>query len=210
METIAERIHALRLERGMTQTDLAKAVGVSSVAIRNWEIGKSVNIRYENMVALAKALKTSTDWLQTGMEWSNSSRSAKNEVPNVPILDQYQITRYLGITKRAEKIIPDDSLPCPVGHSEKTFAIKNMDESMVPRFIPGVYLFCDPKAEINVGDFVVTFVPTFGHAVGLVFRQLVNGGESGLLKALNPGWPQQYVEPKEFTLIKVIASLDIL
>ena len=50
---ISKAIKRLRSERGLTQQDIADAVGVSKVAVGQWESGKSIP-RRENMEALSK------------------------------------------------------------------------------------------------------------------------------------------------------------
>lgn len=204
MNTIGERIKHQRKQLGLTQVDLAKMVGVSNVSIRNWEIGESKQIRYDNMIALAKALHTTTDWLQTGLSLGGGSRTNY-----VPVLQPYQLAAYTGVEpKKYEKIIPDDEIPCPVHHSDKTFAVKLTDESMLPQFWPGGYVFCDPEAVVSVADFVLAVTPD--KYSKLAFRQYIEPGEPALLKALNDLWPKKYMEWRAENLFKVIAYLKIL
>lgn len=53
---IGKKISALRKKRGMLQSDLAAGVGVSAVAVSNWESGKSMP-KASNIPKLAKVLK---------------------------------------------------------------------------------------------------------------------------------------------------------
>ena len=58
----SERLKELRLENGLTQLELAKALGCTPNAISHWENrGKEPN--YYTLVQLAIALKSSTDYL---------------------------------------------------------------------------------------------------------------------------------------------------
>ena len=50
---ISAAIKKLRSDRGLTQQDIADAVGVSKVAVGQWESGKSIP-RRENLEALSK------------------------------------------------------------------------------------------------------------------------------------------------------------
>lgn len=52
-------IREKRLELGLTYEELGKMIGVGKSTVRKWEIGMIENIRRDNIVALAKALKIS-------------------------------------------------------------------------------------------------------------------------------------------------------
>ena len=62
MEKLAERIKALRLERGMTQVQLGDAVGLDQRFISNIESGrKSVSV--ETLIIFANFFKVTMDYL---------------------------------------------------------------------------------------------------------------------------------------------------
>lgn len=62
MKIFAERLKELRLEMGLSTTKLGEAIGVSNVAISRWE--RELRIpNIENLVALAKFFRVSTDFL---------------------------------------------------------------------------------------------------------------------------------------------------
>ena len=68
-----QRLKNLRLERGITQQDLASAIGVSVVAVRNWERGAR-KPAMEGIIALGQALRVSADVL-LGLPLSNQPKS---------------------------------------------------------------------------------------------------------------------------------------
>lgn len=63
-DELAGRIRSRRDELGMTQRQLAEALGVSIQSVSDWERG--VSRPWENLAALAKRLEVSTDWILTG------------------------------------------------------------------------------------------------------------------------------------------------
>ena len=52
--TVGEKIKKLRKQKGITQSDLAQACGVSTSAVCRWESGKSKHFRIETLAQLAK------------------------------------------------------------------------------------------------------------------------------------------------------------
>ena len=59
---VAARIKLLRDQRGMTQTELAKRLGLTRSSVNAWEMGISVpSTQY--IVELARLFKVSTDYL---------------------------------------------------------------------------------------------------------------------------------------------------
>lgn len=70
--TLYERIRKLRIEKGMTQDDLAKALGYKDRSmITKIESGK-VDISQKKIYAFAKALDVNPGWLMTGVEQKKS------------------------------------------------------------------------------------------------------------------------------------------
>ncbi len=63
---IGDRIRARRKDLGLKQPELGKLVGISASALSQLERGDSKSPSAENLLRLAKALKCSPEWLQTG------------------------------------------------------------------------------------------------------------------------------------------------
>ena len=60
--TLAERIKSLRAKSGKTQTELAKALGLTRSGVNAWEMGLSVPSTL-HIVELAKYFHVTTDYL---------------------------------------------------------------------------------------------------------------------------------------------------
>lgn len=59
---VADRIKALREQKGLTQTELSKLLGITRSSVNAWEMGISVpSTQY--IVELAHIFKVSTDYL---------------------------------------------------------------------------------------------------------------------------------------------------
>ena len=62
MSIFSERLKELRMEKGISMTELAKEIGVSAIAVSRWERGlQTPNIDYA--VAIAKFFNVSADYL---------------------------------------------------------------------------------------------------------------------------------------------------
>ena len=67
---VAERIKYLREQKGMTQADLAKQLGITRSSVNAWDMGISVPST-QDIVELSNIFKVSTDYL-LGVERSAS------------------------------------------------------------------------------------------------------------------------------------------
>lgn len=63
MNTIQNRLKSARLQKGMTQSDIAKALNVTYQAYQKLESGKTADMRVSTAVRLCKILEVSADWL---------------------------------------------------------------------------------------------------------------------------------------------------
>ena len=63
MSTVGGRIQAARLSKGLTQEQLAKAIGVSKGAISQWEANTIENLKAPHLMKLSEALEVSARWL---------------------------------------------------------------------------------------------------------------------------------------------------
>lgn len=66
MEGLAQRIRTLRQAHGMTQEQLAVAVGVTKSAVSGWERGEVDNIKLANFLRLCRVLHTQPQYLVFG------------------------------------------------------------------------------------------------------------------------------------------------
>ena len=62
MNKFAERLRELRVDKGLSQDDLAKATGISQDAISRWEL-KQRTATIDNVITLAKFFGVSIDYL---------------------------------------------------------------------------------------------------------------------------------------------------
>ena len=83
-EGMAQRIKALRQEKGLTLEQVADVVGVGKSTVRKWETGMIANMRRDKIADLAKALGTTPAYL---MGWKEEEEAKENS-PSEPQLTE--------------------------------------------------------------------------------------------------------------------------
>lgn len=188
MKTFNERSKERRSALGLTQVQLAKKVGVSSVTISQWESG-DYSPKGKNLYKLAEALKCSPDWLLYGKEID-----VQNISPGPDIKGFFPLISWVkaGTWSAIEEIhaLEAERFPCPVSCSANTFVLKVQGVSMEPTFRDGDLIFVDPEVEWRHGAYVVARLNDQNEAT---FKQLVIESSHKFLKPLNPNWPEQLI-----------------
>lgn len=109
-------LRKLRLEKGITQAELAKKAGVSEISIRKYEDG-SRNPKIQTLIKLADALQVSLIELQYGIlpddshkrELENSLRNIGNTIKDAELLPLgYLSSDNIDNTSNTKKIVLDD------------------------------------------------------------------------------------------------------
>ncbi len=69
-ESLGIRIRTLREARGLTQLDLATAIGVSQAAVSAWETGNSLNLKLQTFLRILDVLGVAEpEYLIRGTDW---------------------------------------------------------------------------------------------------------------------------------------------
>ncbi|WP_259397761.1 MULTISPECIES: LexA family protein [Pseudoalteromonas] len=189
MNTLAKRLSYVLEMKDITQEKVASAIGASQQSIHAICSGKTLKPR--NLVAIARFLNVSPDWLESGSGSMSVSESNTIEMkkfsPSVPLISWVQAGHWTDI--HLNDI--DEFYPCPEKHSQYTYSLEVKGESMSPDFINGEIIFVDPEVEARNGSCVV--IRQNGNTEA-TFKQLIIDGSQKYLKALNPNWPNPIIE----------------
>lgn len=190
LNMISERIKARRKLLGLTQSAVAKLCSVSKASVSDWEKGL---FQPKNKDLLAKALDTTKEWLETGKGSENKviRMNYDHLFDMVPLISWVQAGSWTEVVDNFQPGDADQYYPCPEKHSESTFALTVIGESMYPDFIHGEIIYVDPCVEASNGSCVVIRQNGDTEAT---FKQLVLDSSSKYLKALNPNWPNPIIE----------------
>lgn len=107
MKNWNERLTFARKTAGLKQIELARAVGVSSASVSDWESGVVKNLEAPNLLKICEALNISPTWLQFG----------KGDMVYIHLTDDdihaLNINRKLGAKERRAWYRAGDSLAEP-------------------------------------------------------------------------------------------------
>ncbi|UUO22863.1 helix-turn-helix domain-containing protein [Colwellia sp. M166] len=184
---IAERIKKRRLQLGLTQAELAEAALTSQTALQKIEAGLTKSPR--NIKQLAAALNTSPEFLQFGVGDIDNGVVVAAANNYLPLVSMVQAGAWSEIQ---EPPVSDTKLyPCPVNCSKYSFVVRVEGDSMMNAFVPGDLLYVDPESQPINGSFVIARLDDENQAT---FKQLIIDGNKKYLKALNPDWPNKFIE----------------
>lgn len=100
--TTGEKIKSLRKEKGLTQTELGKLIGVQQSAIRKYEHGDVVNIPYKTIQKMAEIFSVTPEYL---LGWYSATNNDLQEWDEKCNTDDIRNQSY--ILKTMQRIMPD-------------------------------------------------------------------------------------------------------
>lgn len=209
-ESFPRRVSMARNSLGLTQTELAKRVGIVSRQIAAYEGGEA-RPRDKALQNLAAALGTTTEWLATGKGSGPDVSGVKRTVTlrEIPVLSHVQ-AKFETLDELLKTASVKDFIPAPPGANENCFAIQVEGNSMSSAngisFPPGSIVTFDSSLPADSGDFVLCHSPEFPEAM---FKQLIVDQGKTYLKSLNPDYPMISSGPIEFIGVAIHSQMRI-
>ncbi|MCV2510182.1 LexA family transcriptional regulator [Leclercia pneumoniae] len=187
METVGQRIKALRRVTRTSQKELGKFCGVSDVAVGYWE--RDVNTpNGESLVKLAKFFNTSIDYILYGTEFEGTLITKMRRVPVISWVQAGQFTE----CKTADLFSDVDKwVETSLRIGDNSFALEVKGDSMtnpngLPTIPEGATVIVDPDVEPHHGKIVVARIDGTNEAT---VKKLVIDGPQKFLIPLNPRYP---------------------
>lgn len=177
-ENLSTRLVYAMTTLGVTQSELARRVGIKPQAIQY--LCTSDASRSKFAFDIADALEINIEWLITGQGRMKEKDISEN-ISKIPIIGLENICTWL--QKNDNSIIISDHISTKKNNlSERCYAIKMNDSSMLPRFEIGTILIIDPELVPQENDFVI--VDTKFSQTPIV-RHLIKKNERFILKPFN-------------------------
>lgn len=211
---------AKRAQLNLTQEEIANELGISQGAVSMYFSGRNaINLEFALKIAkllqcdvrdfsprLASELNARVDAVYTRLATVRPAvgfrRMEANTGPapenrgNIPLISWVQAGSFQEATEAYAPGMAEAYLPCPTPHGPWTFALRVRGQSMfnpnsARSFHEGEIIYVDPDREADNGSLVVVKLVEEQEAT---FKQLVIEGSRRYLKALNPQWPEPYIE----------------
>jgi SOS-response transcriptional repressor LexA len=185
------------ISEGMTEEQVASAVGVSLGTIREILTGKNPNVRavWERF---GRYFRMDVDFLRSGQSAYRTSHSAAGRIRNIPLMSWRQMGQLANgggvpALMHAEAMVEATDVS-----GSRTFAVKIQDDSMEPLFRQGEMIFVNPDVAWHPGEYVLVS-RRGGGVASTVLRQLTMSGDQRMLHPLN--WEYEDVPLAESDLV---------
>ena len=204
------RIYEMRKNAGLTQADLAKALGVTDVAVSKWESGKQ-SPSSKTLSKLADFFNVSVDEVlgrPNSAKWKTSPAPQPDylskETVLIPIIGRVRA----GYDALAEQLIEGymEVEPSLLKRFPDASALKVWGKSMEPDIKEGDYVIITQQAEVRSGDFAVICV---NGDEGTIKR--VNITDDGIdLIPSNPSYGRQHFTAEQTVALPVVIQARVI
>lgn len=185
MSKLSENLKALMREVGITVTELARQTDVGQPVIHRMASGETDNPKVGSLSPIAKFLNVNISQL-IGDEPLPEDRFKGSHNPyyrswsKLPLLSWEQAAAWpmQKIPSEVESYISTEAIV-----SDKAFAVKMEDSTMLPRYAEGTVLIIEPTIDARNNDFAAVLV---NGEQRMQFKQALYDGDDLYLKPLNP------------------------
>lgn len=197
MKTLAQRLKYSRERANLSQSELARRVGIKPQAIQFIESGKVYKPR--NILEIAQEVGVDAVWLSTGEgdmnAHANISRGPKIQ-GHVPLIFWDQAVNWADDFDRGYVSIDADQtlIPTTAKISKRAFALKVRGDAMEPEFAPEDVIVVDPDRAPKHGSFIIARI---GNNPEAALREMVIEGGRRFLKPLNQRYQIDELTPQD-------------
>jgi SOS-response transcriptional repressor LexA len=165
-------------------------IGASSQTWVNWG---NDGLPYSKHFVVADSLGVNVEWLVkgTGDKFKSTEENDNERKSKVPMIGFSQVKSW---TESKPVEIKEYMPECPVKHTDRTFALRVVNDSMTSTF-PGMrsypigsVIYVDPGVEVKSGCRVIVGAKESSDSR---FREYLEDGEQRYLKPLNQQYPTQ-------------------
>ena len=196
---LGKQIRKYRTQLDWTLEQLEEKSGVPAGTISALEVRDSTRSKFAPALANAFGL-TVEQLLDESVNWLERRQQNVEPAPDIqgqiPLISWVTAGKWVEVIDIYQPGVADEWLPCIKKHSNRTFALRVKGMSMYNpmgkhTYSDGDIIFVDPEKDAVNGSRVVVRLEDSKEAT---FKQLVIEGEKMYLMALNPSWPEKFIE----------------
>ena len=199
MSDIGSRIKQMRTERGLTQEELGKRLGVQKAAVQKWESGAVKNLKRETLKKLSEIFEVSPAvFIESYDERPNISAVFTDEIYRIPVFESVSA----GFGAYADSLVVDYIPVFIKNHAELPLlmGIKVQGDSMFPTIENGDIIIVRRQSAVDSGSIAVLLIDG---EEGVV-KKVEHGKDWIDLISINPMYPKRHFEKEELTRIRVL------
>ena len=192
--TVGDRIKKLRIERGLTQEELASLLGYKHKTSISKIESDARNLTQSKIKAFAEVFGVSPSALLFGLD---DEEQPKKEKFRVPVLGRV-VAGYP--MEAVENILDYEEIPEELARQGEFFALQVKGDSMEPRFKEGDVVIVRKQEDVDNGDIAIFLVN--GNEATIKKVQKFDGGIN--LIPTNPAYNVQTYSKKQTSDIPVV------
>ncbi len=209
MGTWNNRLNKAMALRGVNNAGLAEKTGVSAPTVSDWTSGVIKNLKADNALKIAAALKVCPDWLVNGKGPMDESDPPNTE-PGPPIYRDVPLISWVHAGEPREAVDPlhpedaEERIPSPVRVNPSSYALRVRGDSMAPDYPNGMVIIVEPDVDWTSGQHIIAKNGE-GEAV---FRKISREAGEWMMVPLNSHYPPRPLG--EYHVIGVVRAGVIL
>lgn len=185
-----ERLKTLRIQRKMTQSELAKKIYISQPAYSKYEVG-TASPNPETLSKIADALDVSVDYLL-----GSDSQPARPGYIRIPVLGRVAA----GIPIDAiEEVIDWEDISAEAAGDGEYFGLQIKGHSMEPKISDGDVVIVRRQPDVDSGDIAVVLV----NGDDATVKRIKKSPQGVTLIPSNPAYEPMYYSNKEIESLPV-------
>ena len=205
MKTLGDRLRYAREAAKLTQSELARRIGVRSQSVNQWESGERKPSR-ENIGHFSRLTNAPLDWLQFGGPLPSRDDEGRLIVP----AERGRTVPMLKVAAAVAREEPREDAPrihayFPCGPNSYYFPLEN--NANAPAFPEGSLWIVDPDMKQEPGFMVLgAYGQERKPVLGVLKFEATPKGVVTIISPLNPNWAAARSDIEELDIVAVMAA----
>ena len=199
---IKDMLKNRRIELGLTQLDVAKAVGVSEATVSRWESGDIANMRRSRIAALAGVLQISPTII---MGWDEEEPPPVDFPSNILPMPAMRKIPLVGTIACGTPILAEQNIECDVDipeHIHADFALRCKGDSMInARIYDGDIVYIRSQPEVEHGEIAAVEIDGEG-----TLKRVYIFPDQVVLQAENPLYEPRVYKGEQLADLRILGK----